>query len=391
MSKKSTFSLLFVLVIMSMILMSCETQGPTQDQTDSIILTQGVSADQINFVEWKPEVVQSLRFRPDYDEANELARFDNDPDIAGADIKFVSSWWGNTVGGAETFGNSVYIPANAISVSRYVAVQVACSDADDLALFEAGSDYLEQIKSELNALLEDLAGNPWTAGQVSFALDRIEQAEVYFQLYSYYASDKAFQKLERDVVWTMKGIAWSIDHGYLDAEMFDHVQNVSQLSVETARELAMTAIVYAQSIPEAAANKIAQALNYMDMGDADAATVDHHYDLEWYQYDAAVRNYCNAWKKATQALNNLDAPCGASVDFLPSQQFQANVTVTLSWEALNFDGNPETLEIFWYNESTNLWVLVPDPVINFANGTISINIDHFTRYAWAVTPPPIGD
>lgn len=74
---------------------------------------------------------------------------------------------------------------------------------------------------------------------------------------------------------------------------------------------------------------------------------------------------------------------GAAVDFLPSQQFQAQVEVTLAWDYLDFDGDPANLVLYWQNEESGLWVEVPGSTINMEDETISGSINHFTRFAWA--------
>ena len=76
--------------------------------------------------------------------------------------------------------------------------------------------------------------------------------------------------------------------------------------------------------------------------------------------------------------------CGAEVEFLPSMQFLPDVKITLSWEYLDFDGDPEDLNVHWFNESTGLWVEVYDPVIDLDNKTISVYVDHFTRFGWGL-------
>ena len=74
--------------------------------------------------------------------------------------------------------------------------------------------------------------------------------------------------------------------------------------------------------------------------------------------------------------------CGAEVDFLPSQNFNKDVKVTLSYEYLDFDGDPSGLNIYWYDEDGDLWYLVPDPEIDTENCTVSVYVNHFTRFAW---------
>ncbi len=74
--------------------------------------------------------------------------------------------------------------------------------------------------------------------------------------------------------------------------------------------------------------------------------------------------------------------CGSIVEFLPSMNFLADVTITLSFDVLDFDGDPDLLIVVWYEESTGLWLEVDDPIIDYENKTVSIEVDHFTRYGW---------
>ena len=74
--------------------------------------------------------------------------------------------------------------------------------------------------------------------------------------------------------------------------------------------------------------------------------------------------------------------CGATVEFLPSMQFLLDVVVTLSYDILDFDGDPATLKVMWYDDTTGLWVEVEDVRINKKQKTVTVKVDHFTRYAW---------
>ena len=76
--------------------------------------------------------------------------------------------------------------------------------------------------------------------------------------------------------------------------------------------------------------------------------------------------------------------CGASVEFLPNISFQLDVTVTLSYDVLNFDGDPNTLKVLWYDDTTGLWVEVEGAVIDEKHKTVSVQVDHFTQYAWSL-------
>ena len=74
--------------------------------------------------------------------------------------------------------------------------------------------------------------------------------------------------------------------------------------------------------------------------------------------------------------------CGSIVEFLPTITFLADVTITLSFDVLDFDGDPDLLIVVWYDESTGLWVEVDNAIIDYDDKTVSIQVNHFTRYAW---------
>ncbi len=76
--------------------------------------------------------------------------------------------------------------------------------------------------------------------------------------------------------------------------------------------------------------------------------------------------------------------CSPVVEFLPSINFLLNVTLTLSYDVLEFSGDPNLLKVYWYDSSTGLWVEVEDPVINEDDKTVSVQVDHFTRYGWSL-------
>ena len=76
--------------------------------------------------------------------------------------------------------------------------------------------------------------------------------------------------------------------------------------------------------------------------------------------------------------------CGSIVEFLPSMSFLVDVTITLSFDILDFDGDPDLLRVIWYDDSTGLWVEVDNVIINYEDKTVSILVSHFTRYAWAL-------
>lgn len=77
-------------------------------------------------------------------------------------------------------------------------------------------------------------------------------------------------------------------------------------------------------------------------------------------------------------------PCSAEVEFLPNIDFKLDVTITLSYKFLKFDGDPQNLSIFWFDNDNYDWVKVENAVLNEKKQTITVLVDHFTRYAWAL-------
>ena len=76
--------------------------------------------------------------------------------------------------------------------------------------------------------------------------------------------------------------------------------------------------------------------------------------------------------------------CGTVIEFLPSMKFNSDVTVTLSFDVLDFNGDPDLLKVVWYDEASGLWVEVDNPIIDYDDKTVSVLVDHFTRYSWSL-------
>ena len=92
----------------------------------------------------------------------------------------------------------------------------------------------------------------------------------------------------------------------------------------------------------------------------------------------------DTWISVEVECADSNEQCGATVEFLPSMTFLANVTVTLSFDALDFSGDPSLLKVVWYDDSTGLWVEVDNAIIDYDDKTVSVQVDHFTRYAWVL-------
>ena len=76
--------------------------------------------------------------------------------------------------------------------------------------------------------------------------------------------------------------------------------------------------------------------------------------------------------------------CGAGIDFLPSMQFLKDVKVTLSWEFINYDGGDLTFYVYYSEDDGGTWSEAVDVEIDYDNETVSIYVDHFTRFAWGL-------
>eukprot|EP01156_Anaeramoeba_ignava_P019373 Anaeramoba_ignava/a95764_3.p1 GENE.a95764_3~~a95764_3.p1 ORF type:complete len:122 (+),score=9.97 a95764_3:1-366(+) len=76
----------------------------------------------------------------------------------------------------------------------------------------------------------------------------------------------------------------------------------------------------------------------------------------------------------------------AGIEFLPSQQFDKNVTIQIPLSTVKLKKGVEADDIraFWYNEETHKWVEIPNITIDEANQVISTEIDHFTRFGWGI-------
>ncbi len=95
---------------------------------------------------------------------------------------------------------------------------------------------------------------------------------------------------------------------------------------------------------------------------------------------------------STNTFISLEVLCGqdndniAAVELLPSITFNEDVEVTLSWKYVNWYGDPieEGLQVFYSDDGGNTWYVVPDPIIDLENRTVTVRVNHFTRYAWGL-------
>lgn len=92
----------------------------------------------------------------------------------------------------------------------------------------------------------------------------------------------------------------------------------------------------------------------------------------------------DTWISVEVGCANAGGQCGATVEFLPSMNFLLDVTVTLSYDVLNFSGDPNDLKVYWYDTTSELWIEVEGGILDEASKTVSVQVDHFTQYAWAL-------
>jgi len=78
---------------------------------------------------------------------------------------------------------------------------------------------------------------------------------------------------------------------------------------------------------------------------------------------------------------------GGGVEFLPSMQFQSPVTVSLSYEYLDYYNDLDNLAIYWTNDGGNNWYIIDGITYNTNLEIALFEVDHFTVFAWGEEPP----
>jgi len=73
---------------------------------------------------------------------------------------------------------------------------------------------------------------------------------------------------------------------------------------------------------------------------------------------------------------------GAVVEFLPNQQFDEEVKVTLSYAELDFSGDPHDLKVYYFNEEDGVWYNVPIASVNEEDQTVVFYTNHFSKFGW---------
>ena len=114
--RKYFLIILFPLALGLLLFIGCSKESVTGpgNQEANLSITQGIPADQINWISWKPEVKEQI---------DALAK-------SGFTGKMITQS-GGTVGGNMTFGNKVEIPAGAVPSNTYITVEVLCVEDDE--------------------------------------------------------------------------------------------------------------------------------------------------------------------------------------------------------------------------------------------------------------------
>ncbi len=120
----ATLTMMLILVIG---FAGCENSTVLGNTTDEPAV--GIPADQITWVSWKPEVKTAM-------EANALAK-------KGRTGKNIKPRRGGTVGGKNTFGNTVKIFPGGVDSKTYIEVAVVCIEGNDQCA--SGVDFLPSM------------------------------------------------------------------------------------------------------------------------------------------------------------------------------------------------------------------------------------------------------
>ncbi|MBC8403428.1 MAG: hypothetical protein H8E14_18235 [Candidatus Marinimicrobia bacterium] len=75
------------------------------------------------------------------------------------------------------------------------------------------------------------------------------------------------------------------------------------------------------------------------------------------------------------------------IEFLPSMQFELDITVTMSYAYLDYAGDPADLIVYWSNDSGASWYIVNEVLYDAILETATFQVDHFTVFAWGEEPP----
>ncbi|MCK4640116.1 MAG: hypothetical protein KAU06_02160 [Candidatus Marinimicrobia bacterium] len=77
----------------------------------------------------------------------------------------------------------------------------------------------------------------------------------------------------------------------------------------------------------------------------------------------------------------------AGVEFLPSMEFEKDVTITLSWAFLDLEDDEELeFNIYFSEDEGYVWFPLEktEMVIDYDEKTVKFKTDHFTRYGWGI-------
>lgn len=69
-------------------------------------------------------------------------------------------------------------------------------------------------------------------------------------------------------------------------------------------------------------------------------------------------------------------------------RFKKNIVITLPFDGTNIDLEQEDVFVAWLDEATNTWIMLDNVIVDEAAGTISGEVDHFTKFAVLTQPKP---
>ena len=364
----------------------CES-SPTmaEDQSDPYYnFPNGIPTEEITWISWEPEIIYEIKnIGADYGDI-QLKRSGFASDLVDEA--------GGSVGGYDTYDNSIYFSPGSLSEDTWVSVELSCQEITPFYNLEQSAEMLgvvDQTEEDLDTLVGELTGED--AEDAALAAAALDEARIYFMVYAFMTDNNVFNIMKNEVAGKMRDFAQKIKNDDLDQTHHNEVQGIAAGSAQSARMLAQTAIDYAQLAPGAQQNKISQAVSRMENGDEYLSTLDNgltHDGLEWYKYKQAINKYKDAWKKARQALPDSNVP-GALVEFDPGTLPDTGVTITLSYSNLTVPADDDSdeelpLELYFTIDEGDNWLPLEDKIVDPETETVIIDEPSSTRYAWGL-------
>ncbi len=221
---------------MLLVVISCE-QNPMVESARSSLADhsmEGQQYDEINWLPWNENLQSQIQVYPDT-AVTELER-------AGSDFQYVTAAGGGVVGGADTYGNSVYIPPNAVTQDTYIGIMSACSDADAFFSDVSALIYIDDAIEELESLSVQLAGNVYADSNISTALDGLLKVRAYFAVYATHSDVTSFDLVINNVLNSVQQLAYNVTFGLIDESYFDAISSVSESVLLAAQTMAVSTL-----------------------------------------------------------------------------------------------------------------------------------------------------